>query len=120
MPFLEKKLYLTCKETELRMQVLGWISILTGLFHLRNGAGIFLVIIGIAVVYFVRKSKKTESELIRTVFQDQIKMIRRKKEPLGRNKQDKSAFPADALTAAHLRKIKKKNTKKSGWFIYTK
>lgn len=101
------------------MQVIGWISILVGLLHFRKVSSIFLIIIGMAVVYVVRESKKNEIELANRVVQAKIRLTRRfKKAPKVAMEQTKRDFLIRDLPKPPKLKSKEKNTEKSDWFIY--
>jgi nucleoside permease NupC len=103
------------------MQVIGWISILIGMLYFRKVSGILLIIIGIVVVYIVRKSKKNETELTRRVFQAQIKKTGRIKKVLGIARQEsKRDFPTNALPTIPNIKSKVGEKQKTDWLIYTK
>ena len=102
------------------MQVIGWISILTGLLHLSKASGILLIIIGIAVVYVVWERKRNEIESTRRVFEAEIKRTRRLKKGQGLASQhSKRGFPANDLPALPNLESKGKNIQKPNWFIYT-
>ena len=103
------------------MQVIGWIGIIIGLLHYRKVSSLFLIIIGIAVVYVVRESKKNETELANRVVQEQIRMTRRfKKAQKVSMEQSKSDFLIRDLSKRPNLKSKEKNTEESDWFIYRK
>ena len=103
------------------MQVIGWISILTGLLHFRKVSGILLIIIGITVVYVKWKSKKNEIEITHGVFQAQIKRTRRFKKAQGvARQQSKDDFPINDLPTLPKSKPKGENIQKPDWFIYSK
>lgn len=101
------------------MQAIGWISILIGLLHFKKMSGIFLFIIGIAVVYVVRENNKNDLKLAHRVFQAQIKITRRfKKAPKVASEQIKPDFLIRDLPKLPNLKSKGKNIEKSDWFIY--
>ena len=103
------------------MQALGWISIITGLLYFRKVSGLLLIIIGIAVVYVIRKSKKNESELTRSVFQEQIKRIKDLKKVLKIGRQEsKSDFLTASLPTINKIEPDKEKKQKTDWFIYKK
>jgi CRISPR/Cas system-associated protein Cas5 (RAMP superfamily) len=103
------------------MQVIGWISILVGLLYAGKVSGILLIIIGIAVVYVMRKTKRNETEMNRSVFQAQIKKTKGLKKLLGMTKQErKRDVPAASLLTRPPIKPKEGKKQKPDWFIYTK
>jgi hypothetical protein len=103
------------------MQVIGWISILVGLLYLRTVSGVFLIIIGSAVVYVVGKIKKSEVDLMRNVFQTQIKNLKGLKKVLGIAKHESGRdVPANILLTKPNSKPKGGKKQKPDWFIYTK
>jgi hypothetical protein len=97
------------------MEAVGWISILVGLLHFRRVSGIVLIIIGIVVVYVVRKSRKDESEYTLRLFQSQIKRTRR---GIARQRRTRD-FTVSDLQVRPSSEAKGKSTKKPDWFIYT-
>jgi uncharacterized membrane protein (Fun14 family) len=108
------------KETTVILYVLGWMSIFVGAFHLRKASGVFLLIIGIAVVVVVRKGKRTEFDAARSLFQANIRKLWRLKKT-GRFA-DKRSAPDHSTTAFSLltnfgSKRKSKIKKKSDSFI---
>jgi hypothetical protein len=97
------------------MQAIGWTSILIGVLHLSKAAGIILIVIGIAVVYVVRQSKKDEMEVTHKLSQVQLKRTRR-----GIKRQQRTRdFAVSDLQTLPNRESKGKNVQKPDWFIYT-
>ncbi|HLA26397.1 MAG TPA: hypothetical protein VJZ49_00720 [Syntrophales bacterium] len=103
------------------MQVIGWIGIIIGLLHYRKVSSLFLIIIGIAVVYAVRESKKNETELASRLVQAKIRMTRRfKKASKVAMEQTEGDFLMRDLKKPPKPQSQEKNVKKSDWFIYGK
>jgi len=101
------------------MQVMGWISILTGLLYFRKVAGILLIIIGITVVYVAWKSKKNENELTHREFQAKINMTRRfkKAQKVAKEQSKRDFLIKDLSKLPNLESKAKKHKNQIGSFI---
>ncbi|MCG6538186.1 MAG: hypothetical protein L7F78_26590 [Syntrophales bacterium LBB04] len=120
-PFLYGKSVWRWRETGLTMQVMGWISIITGLLHFRKAAGLMLILIGAAVLFAVWRSKKNEFSSTHRTIREKIIMtrrLRRGQEIAGRPKN--RDFPGKGLPTRPELESKGEKKPKRDWFIYTK